>query len=65
MTNISSTMKNVNEFGASRTKVTQGAIPRIGQAEEIAGVALFLASDESSFVNGAVITADGGWTAGF
>ena len=65
MTNISSTMKNVNEFGASRTKVTQGAIPRIGQAEEIAGVALFLATDESSFVNGAVITADGGWTAGF
>ncbi|MEF3353113.1 SDR family oxidoreductase [Paenibacillus sp. GYB006] len=65
MTNISSTIKNVNEFGASRTKVTQGAIPRIGQAEEIAGVALFLASDESSFVNGAVLAADGGWTAGF
>ena len=65
MTNISSTIKNVNEFGASRTKVTQGVIPRVGQAEEIAGVALFLASDESSFVNGAVLAADGGWTAGF
>lgn len=65
MTNISSTMKNINEFGASRTKVTQGVIPRVGQAEEIAGVALFLASDESSFVNGAVLAADGGWTAGF
>ncbi|MHA6533235.1 hypothetical protein [Paenibacillus sp. BAC0078] len=26
---------------------------------------MFLASDESSFVNGAVITADAGWTAGF
>ncbi|GIO84891.1 3-ketoacyl-ACP reductase [Paenibacillus faecis] len=65
MTNISSTMKNVNEFGASRTKLTQGVIPRIGQAEEIAEVALFLASDESSFINGAVIAADGGWTAAF
>lgn len=65
MTNISSTIKNVNEFGASRTKVTQGVIPRIGQAEEIAEVALFLASDESSFINGAVIVADGGWTAAF
>lgn len=65
MTNISSTIKNVSEFGASRTKVTQGVIPRIGQAEEIAQVALFLASDESSFVNGAVLAADGGWTAGF
>jgi NAD(P)-dependent dehydrogenase (short-subunit alcohol dehydrogenase family) len=26
-------------------------------------VALFLASDEASFVNASVITADGGWTA--
>lgn len=65
MTNITSSIKNVDEFGASRTKVTQGAIPRVGQPEEIAKVALFLASDESSFVNGAVITADAGWTAGF
>ncbi|MEC0264874.1 SDR family oxidoreductase [Paenibacillus anseongense] len=65
ITNIASTMTNVNEFGASRTKVTQGVIPRAGQPEEIAQVALFLASDESSFVNGAVIAADAGWTAGF
>jgi NAD(P)-dependent dehydrogenase (short-subunit alcohol dehydrogenase family) len=64
-TNITSTIHNLNEFGASRTKVTQGVIPRIGQAEEIAKIALFLASDESSFVNGAVIAADAGWTAGF
>ena len=65
MTNITSSITNVNEFGASRTRVTQGVIPRAGQPEEIAQVALFLASDESSFVNGAVIAADGGWTAGF
>lgn len=65
ITNIASTMTNVNEFGASRTKVTQGVIPRAGQPEEIAQVALILASDESSFVNGAVIAADAGWTAGF
>lgn len=65
MTNITASMNNVNEFGASRTKVTQGVIPRVGQADEIAQVALFLASDESSFINGAVIAADAGWTAGF
>ncbi|WP_042149734.1 SDR family oxidoreductase [Paucisalibacillus sp. EB02] len=64
-TNISASMKNVNPFGMERTKVVQGVIPRIGQPEEIAQVALFLASDESSFVNGTVITADGGWTAAF
>jgi NAD(P)-dependent dehydrogenase (short-subunit alcohol dehydrogenase family) len=37
--------------------------PRAGEPEEIAKVALFLASDDSSFVNGTVVTADAGWTA--
>ncbi|WP_099159160.1 SDR family oxidoreductase [Virgibacillus ndiopensis] len=64
-TNIASSMKNVNQFGMERTKAVQEVMPRIGQPEEIAQVALFLASDESSFVNGTVITADGGWTAAF
>jgi len=64
-TNIGSSMKNINEFGASRTKVVQNVMPRMGQSDEIAQVALFLASDESSFVNGTVIVADGGWTAAF
>lgn len=43
----------------------QATIPSAGNPEEIAKVALFLASDESSFINGAVVVADGGWTAGF
>ena len=37
---------------------------RVAEPEEIAAVALFLASDEASFVTGAVIVADGGLTAG-
>lgn len=37
--------------------------PRSSDPVEVANVALFLASDEASFVNGAVIVADGGWTA--
>ena len=40
------------------------AIGRIGQPNDVAEGALFLASDESSFVTGAAYTVDGGWTAG-
>jgi len=59
-TNIGSSMKNINEFGMRRTKAVQGVIPRTGKPEEIAQVALFLASEESSFVNGTVLVADAG-----
>lgn len=64
-TNISASMKNINPFGMERTKTVQGVIPKVGEAEEIANAALFLASDEASFVNGAILTVDGGWTAAF
>lgn len=36
---------------------------RLGTTEDIANLALFLASDQASFINGQVITADGGWSA--
>jgi NAD(P)-dependent dehydrogenase (short-subunit alcohol dehydrogenase family) len=62
-TNIASSMTSINEFGMGRAQTGMGVNPRIGKPEEIAGVALFLASEESSFVNGAVINADAGWTA--
>ncbi len=35
---------------------------RFGQPEEIAGVVAFLASNDSAYMRGAEITADGGWT---
>ena len=38
-------------------------IQRIGQPEEIGGMALYLASDEASFVTGQVMVLDGGLTA--
>jgi NAD(P)-dependent dehydrogenase (short-subunit alcohol dehydrogenase family) len=42
-----------------------GSIPlaRIGAPEEVANCALFLASDEASYVTGANLMVDGGWSA--
>ncbi|MBL8177426.1 MAG: SDR family oxidoreductase [Bryobacterales bacterium] len=38
-------------------------IGRLGKPEEIAYMALYLCADESAFVNGAVLSIDGGWSA--
>jgi len=56
-------------FDHARARGTEGKIgqlnplKRAGQPEELAAVGLFLASDESSYVNGQALAVDGGLTA--
>ena len=42
--------------------VAKYPLGRLGDPEDVAGVALFLASDDASFVTGSIYTADGGMT---
>ncbi|NMA44010.1 MAG: SDR family oxidoreductase [Oligosphaeraceae bacterium] len=49
-------------FDEERFLKLRTPLRRYGTPEEIANIALFLASDESSYLNGAIIVADGGIT---
>lgn len=64
-TNIASTIDFTKVSALANERIMPGMTlnPRSSNPLEVANVALFLASEDASFVNGAVITADGGWTA--
>ena len=63
-TEISTAMGMPNMAGYGRVKNVLATAPAPGNPEDIANAALFLASDESSYVNGDVMYVDGGWNAG-
>lgn len=64
-TNIAESMPQdkLDPTGAARAGAFAQMIPNFLQPIDIAQVALFLASDDSRLINGAIITADGGWMA--
>lgn len=49
--------------GTRRVGAFHATMPRLLEPLDIARLALFLASDEARYVNGAAVTADGGWLA--
>jgi NAD(P)-dependent dehydrogenase (short-subunit alcohol dehydrogenase family) len=65
VTNIpeSSDMTKADPGCMDRILLYVSIMPGMGQPIDIAHLALFLASDESKFINGAIISADGGWRA--
>jgi len=65
-TTESEMIENLGElthFGMRRAISGAANSIRVGKADEVATIALFLASEDSSFVNGESITCDAGWTA--
>jgi len=58
-------MKFLNTEAKMNRRLVHLPMGRFGEAEEIARAALFLASDESSYITGSEFLVDGGLTAAY
>lgn len=54
---------DVEKIGATRAGEWASMAPAFGEPIDIANLALFLASDDSKFINGAIVNIDAGWSA--
>jgi 2-keto-3-deoxy-L-fuconate dehydrogenase len=55
-------LHDTGDYDAARQSfISRQPMGRLGKAEEIAALALYLASDESAFTTGAIHIIDGGW----
>jgi NAD(P)-dependent dehydrogenase (short-subunit alcohol dehydrogenase family) len=61
MTAIGATSNPLVPWAMDRAQLSMATMSRIAEPDEIAAVLSWLACDEASNVNGAVVSADGGW----
>lgn len=50
-------------YSRSRKPMAGSPLSRLGKPADVANATLFLTSDESTYVNGANLMVDGGWSA--
>ena len=62
-TGFAASMTNIDQFGMKQAIRGVSLMPRAGQVSDVSNIAVFLASEDSSLINGVVITADAGWSA--
>ena len=63
---LHSRLKDTGDYEkAKQDFISRQPLGRIGKAEEIASLALYFSSDESSFVTGQTHVIDGGWSVGW
>lgn len=62
-TEIGTSMGQLDMDGYGRINGVHALMPATGESIDIANCALFLASDDSSFMSGQVVGVDGGWSA--
>ncbi|WP_342511973.1 glucose 1-dehydrogenase [Sporosarcina sp. FSL K6-1522] len=62
-TGFAATMTNVDEFGMQIATRGLNLLPKAGTIQDISNIAIFLASEESAYINGVTLAADAGWSA--
>jgi NAD(P)-dependent dehydrogenase (short-subunit alcohol dehydrogenase family) len=64
VTGIAGGIEGFDEKGQERLRPIISLQQRVALPEQMADAVLFLASDAASFINGAIVPVDGGWSAG-